>query len=105
MARIDPFASPSRSLSSSRMQSLFLDSSPDFGPNNKSESTRVGAQLSISPQSNTALQVRAIGETTIMPAPVVPQISYRERSKRLKNLDDDKNALIDVWLLRLMYVR
>jgi len=31
MARIDPFASPSRTLST-QMESLFLDSSPDFGP-------------------------------------------------------------------------
>ena len=31
MARIDPFASPSRN-TSIQMQSLFHDSSPDFGP-------------------------------------------------------------------------
>lgn len=31
MARIDPFASPSRN-ASLKMQSLFHDSSPDFGP-------------------------------------------------------------------------
>jgi len=31
MARIDPFASPSRN-TSVKMQSLFHDSSPDFGP-------------------------------------------------------------------------
>lgn len=28
--------------------------------------------------------------------PVIPHSSYRERSSRLKQLDDDKNALIDV---------
>lgn len=37
-------------------------------------------------------QVRAIGDMT----PVMPQISFRERSIRLRQVEDDKNALIDV---------
>lgn len=31
-----------------------------------------------------------------MITPVMPQNSYRERSSRLKQIDEDKNALIDV---------
>ncbi|KAK5098303.1 hypothetical protein LTS08_006436 [Lithohypha guttulata] len=83
MARLDPFASPIHDRPT-KMQSLFLDSSPDFGPV-KSETNKV----------------RAIGEITSMTAPVVPQTGFRERSQRLRNLEDDKNALIDDLIRQL----
>ena len=46
MARIDPFISPTRSVSNRIMESLFRDSSPDFDEVNYEVNNQVGTQLS-----------------------------------------------------------
>lgn len=73
MARIDPFISPGRSVSA-RMESLFRDSSPDL-------------------DAVKYERVRPIGDVAI--APVMPQSCYRERYARMKQMDHDRDVLIE----------
>jgi hypothetical protein len=72
MARYDPF--------SPTFDHPLINSSPDYASRNNS--FRSG---------------RAVGEIGSM----VSQMSFRERHKRLRNLEDDKNQLIEVVLWTL----
>lgn len=66
MARYDPF--------SPTFDHPLLNSSPDYGSRNGS------------------FRTRPIGEIAIVP----PPMSFRERTKRLRSLEDEKNQLIEV---------
>lgn len=68
MARFDPF--------SPTFDHPLLNSSPDYGSRNGSFARPIGVGVGVGLDS---------------------QLSFRERNKRLRSLEDEKNQLIEVW--------
>ena len=74
MAKYDPF--------SPTLDHPLLNSSPDY--NTKSNGR------------NGSLRSRALGNGTFSHGSFTTQLSYRERSKRLRDVEDEKQQLIEV---------